>query len=860
MSAEAPVALTGLDPKLAQARLHDEGHNELGLSQRRTLRDIAWEVLREPMFGLLLGAGAIYLATGDTREALILLGFVFIIMGITALQERRSDKALDALRDLSSPRALVLRGGQSERIPGREVVREDVVLLAEGDRVPADGVVLQAHELAIDESMLTGESEAVPKQEATGRVFAGTLVVSGQGVVRVDAVGRNTEMGRIGVSLQTITLAASPLREEVARLTRRLVVVALLFSVTLMALFWLLRGGWLQAMLAAITLAMSMLPQELPVIMIVFFALAARRLAAQQVLTRRLNAIETLGQTTVLCVDKTGTLTRNRMAVAALAIDGDGVGEDDGNEDGAQLDTQDLRPGALPEAFHPLLEVALLASETEPHDPMEQALHRLAADQLAGTEHLHPQWTLAREYELSPELLAMSHLWRSAREPHDVVASKGAPEAMAALCHLLPVQRDRIMAHAARLADRGLRVLGVARATHRADQHWPAQQHDFAFEWVGLVGFADPLRPEVPEAMAQCRGAGIRVVMITGDHPRTARAIAHQAGIEGDRVLTGEDLLRMDAATLAKDVAAVNIFARVRPQQKLALIEALKAHGEVVAMTGDGVNDAPALKAAHIGIAMGQRGTDVAREAAALVLLQDDFGSIVRAIEAGRRTFANLRQAMVYTLVVHVPIVGLAMLPVLFGLPLVLAPLHIAFLELVIDPTCSLVFEAEHGDADLMLQPPRRAKAKLLTTTLIRLSLLQGGLLTAMVVGVYAGLLGGGMPAGMASTAAFVALVSANASLIFTSRTARTDWRSLGMALTPVSRWVLAGTLLALLAVTAIPWLARNFGFLPLTPLQWLGALAAGLAMVPLLHLSKVLLLKRDVPLAPLKAHRCPAR
>ncbi len=836
MSADAPLAETGLDPALAAARLRDEGANELGLSQRRTLRDIAWEVLREPMFGLLLGAGAIYLAMGDTREALILLGFVFIIMGITALQERRTDKALDALRDLSSPRALVLRGGQAVRVPGREVVREDVLLLAEGDRVPADGMLLQAHELATDESMLTGESEAVPKQAGTGRVFAGTLVVSGQGLVRVEAVGRQTEMGRIGVSLQTIELAASPLRDEVARLTRRLVVIALMLSLALMALFWLLRGGWLEAMLAGITLAMGLLPQELPVIMIVFFALAARRLAAQQVLTRRLNAIETLGQTTVLCVDKTGTLTRNRMAVATLAIDGE------------ELDIESLPPAELPETFHALLEVALLASETEPHDPMEQALHRLAADNLVGTEHLHPQWTLAREYELSPELLAMSHLWRSATEPHDVVASKGAPEAVAALCHLPDGRRERVMAQAARLADRGLRVLGVARATHRTDQDWPGVQHDFAFEWVGLVGFADPLRPEVPEAMAQCRRAGIRVVMITGDHPRTARAIAKQAGIRGDEVLTGDDLLQLDARSLAHRAGAVNIFARVRPQQKLALIEALKANGEVVAMTGDGVNDAPALKAAHIGIAMGQRGTDVAREAASLVLLQDDFASIVQAIKAGRRTFANLRQAMVYTLAVHVPIVGLAMLPVLFGLPLVLAPLHIAFLELVIDPACSLVFEAEDGDPALMDQPPRPSGDALLTTTHVTQSLLQGGLVTAMVVGVYAVLLRFGMPGGTASTAAFVALVSANAALILPSRTARTDWRSLGAGLTPVSRWVLACTLLALLAVTAIPWLARNFGFLSLTPLQWLAALAAGLSMVPLLHLSKVLLMRRPGP------------
>jgi Ca2+-transporting ATPase len=830
MSTDAPQ---GLDPEVAAARLRDEGPNELGLSQRRTLRDIAWEVLCEPMFGLLLGAGAIYLAMGDTHEALVLLGFVFVIMGITALQERRTDQALDALRDLSSPRALVLRGGATVRIPGREVVRGDVLLLAEGDRVPADGLLLQAHELATDESMLTGESEAVAKQAPAGRVFAGTLVVSGQGLARVDAVGGQTEMGRIGVSLQTIALQASPLRDEVARLTRRLVLIGLSLCVALMGLFWLLRGGWLEALLAGITLAMGILPQELPVIMIVFFALAARRLATRQVLTRRLNAIETLGQTTVLCVDKTGTLTRNRMEVSALATDG------------ADIDTLRLQPGALPEAFHALLEVAVLASETEPHDPMEQALHRMAAEQLAGSEHLHPQWTLAREYELSPELLAMSHLWRSPEVPHDVVASKGAPEAMADLCHLTELQREHVLAQAATMADRGLRVLGVARARHRSGQDWPGIQHDFAFDWVGLVGLADPIRSEVPEAMAQCRRAGIRVVMITGDHPRTARAISSQAGIAGDRVLTGDDLLPLDLVSLACEVADVNIFARVRPQQKLALIEALKARGEVVAMTGDGVNDAPALKAAHIGIAMGQRGTDVAREAASLVLLQDDFASIVEAVRAGRRTFANLRQAMLYTLAVHVPIVGLAMLPVVFGMPLVLAPLHIAFLELVIDPACSLVFEAEDSGADLMAQPPRSAGDPLLPMALVLQSLLQGGLVTAMVVGLYAGLLASDLPAGMASTAAFVALVTANATLILPSRSARSDWRSLGTGLTRVSRWVLACTLLALLAVTAIPVLAGGFGFLPLAPMQWLTALAAGVALLPLLHLSKVLLSRR---------------
>jgi Ca2+-transporting ATPase len=817
----------GLDQAIAAQRLLEEGPNELGVSQRRTLRNIAWEVVREPMFLLLLGAGTIYLTMGDTREALILLGFVVIIMTLTALQERRTDNALDALRDLSSPRALVVRGGVTSRIPGREVVREDLLILSEGDRIAADGLLLQAHELAIDESMLTGESEPVAKQASGDRAFAGTLVVQGQGLMRVEAIGHSTELGRIGQSLQDIALQASPLRDEVARLTRRLVIVGLSLCLGLVLLFWALRGGWLEAMLAGITLAMGILPQEFPVIMIVFLALAARRLAAQQVLTRRLNAVETLGQTTVLCVDKTGTLTQNRMTVAALSAHG------------RQLDVRALSQGGLPEYFHELLEYAVLASEIDPHDPMEKALHRLAGEHLADTGHLHPQWTLAREYELSPELLAMSHLWSGSAVPHDVVAAKGAPESVADLCHLDEAQRAAVATEATHMADRGLRVLGVAQARHRSGQDWPALQHDFEFEWVGLVGLADPLRDGVPQAIAECRQAGIRVIMITGDHPRTASAIAAQAGISGTEVVTGDELAGLDEVALAERLATVNVFARVRPKQKLALVQALKDRGEVVAMTGDGVNDAPALKAAHIGIAMGQRGTDVAREAAALVLLLDDFSAIVQAIHRGRRTFANLRQAMVYTLAVHVPIIGLAVLPVLLGLPLVLAPLHIAFLELVIDPACSLVFEAEEGDPGLMQQPPRGAHEPLLSASHVGQSLAMGGWVTLVVVGLYAVLLGQGVAAGMASTSAFVVLVTANAVLILPSRSARTTWRSLFAGLSAVGRWVLAGTLAALSAITVLPFLARPFRFVPLPPGYWLASLLVGLSMVLLFQLTK---------------------
>jgi P-type Ca2+ transporter type 2C len=819
----------GLDPDEAARRLQQEGPNELGSASRRGLRHAVLDVLREPMFALLLAAAGLYALLGDLREAGVLLGFVLLIMAVTVAQERRTDRTLETLRDLSSPRALVRRAGRTERIPGREVVRGDWVLLAEGDRVPADGTVREAHDLAVDESLLTGESEPLAKSAAATdgvsggaglhRVHAGTLVTRGQGLVQVDATGGRTAFGRLGASLASIDLQASPLRDDVLRLTRRLLVIGLALCALLVALLWSLRGGLVESLLAGIALAMGVLPQEFPVIMIVFLALAARRLAAHQVLTRRLSALETLGQTTVLAVDKTGTLTENRMAVAVLVAGG------------LRLDLRGRPDAGLPESLHELLEVAVLASEIEPHDPMEQAFHRLAARALAGTEHLHPDWKLAREYELSPELLAMSHLWRGAGRPDDLVAAKGAPEAVADLCHLDASALAQVRAEAEALADEGLRVLGVARARHPVRREWPGGQHDFDFEWLGLVALADPLRPDVPAAVAACRRAGLRVLMITGDHPRTAVAIGRQAGLRVDEVLTGDELDALAPAVRRERVARVDVYARMKPQQKLALVEALKAHGEVVAMTGDGVNDAPALKAAHVGVAMGRRGTDVAREAASLVLLQDDFGSIVAAVERGRRTFENLRRALGYTIAVHVPIVGLAILPVVFGLPLVLAPVHIAFLELVIDPACSLVFEAEEGDARVMDRPPRRRDESLLPRPAIALAVLQGAAATVLVMGLYAVLLQQAAVAAWAAPGAFTALVAANAALLLPGRGERRGPVSLYRGLSGVGHTVIGLTLAALAVATMVPAVSGLFEFAALPPALWVACVAAGLAM-----------------------------
>lgn len=817
----------GLSAEEAAERLSVDGPNELGVSQRRTILDLLVNVASEPMFLLLIASGAIYFAMGDRHEAMILLGFVLIIMAVTILQERRTENTLEALRDLSSPRALVIRDGQSMRIAGREVVRGDILILTEGDRIAADGMVLEAHELAVDESLLTGESEAVAKFIGNPDVYAGSLVVRGQGVVRVHATGSHTELGKIGKTLQDITLESSPLREEMESLTKRFAVIGVGACLVLTALYWTLRGGWLQGVLSGITLAMSVLPQELPVIMIVFFALGARRIAARNVLTRRLNAIETLGETTVLCVDKTGTLTQNLMAVAALSVAGN------------TIETEGLVVAGLPEVYHELLEYAVLASEVEPHDPMEIAFHQFAGEHLVHTERLHPDWALVREYEISPDFLAMSHLWRNDTELHDIVATKGSPEAIADLCHFAKEQRETVSRQAEALARRGLRVLGVAKAKHAVQQTWPDIQHDFDFEFVGLVGLADPLRPEVPSVIAECNRAGIRVMMITGDYPTTAGAIAGQAGLDSTQVLTGAELAAMDITMLKKAIAAVNVFARVTPQQKLAIVEALKANGDVVAMTGDGVNDAPALKAAHIGIAMGKRGTDVAREAASLVLLHDDFGSIVAAIRLGRRIFENLRQALVYTLAVHIPIIGLSILPLLLGMPLILAPIHIAFLELVIDPACSIVFEAENGSANLMTQPPRSRKEPLVSRRHFFLSLAQGGVITMTSALYYWWLLSSGEAVEVARALTFIVLVVANAALVFPGRYVHPGWSAMFSGLSSVSIAVFLITVLSLALVTGIPDFAQAFNFHTPSLLQWSVAILTGTGTLMLFDIVK---------------------
>ena len=843
-------AIKGLAEAEAAARLKAEGYNELPSAKRRSILAIAFQVVREPMFLLLVACGVIYMILGDHEEALMLLGFVFVVMGITLYQERKTERALEALRDLSSPRALVIRDGEEKRIAGREVVRGDVVVLKEGDRVPADAVLLSCVNLSADESLLTGESVPVRKIAADGAVemgrpggddlpfvYSSTLVVQGHGIAETQATGARTEIGKIGKALQTVEQEDTLLQKQTGVLVRNLAIVGLSLCVLVVVVFGITRGNWLQGFLAGITLAMATLPEEFPVVLTIFLALGAWRISQKQVLTRRVPAIEMLGSATVLCTDKTGTLTLNRMSVAQIFAGGQF------HNVSAQSATR------LPETFHELVEFSILASQEDPFDPMEKAIHQLGSEHLAQTEHLHSDWTLVQEYPLSKKLLALSYVWKSPDGADYVIAAKGAPEAITDLCHLSEAQVKELDERIGVMANEGLRVLGVAKA-HFQQAGLPDHQHDFTFEFLGLVGLADPVRPTVPAAIKECYTAGIRVVMITGDYPATAQNIARQIGLmPADRFITGPELDGMYDVELQRRIQDVNIFARVVPEQKLRIVNALKANGEIVAMTGDGVNDAPALKSAHIGIAMGGRGTDVARESAALVLLDDDFSSIVQAVKLGRRIFDNIKKAIAYIFAIHVPIAGMSLIPVLFKWPLVLMPVHILFLELIIDPACSTIFEAEPEEANVMQRPPRNSKEPLFSRQTLGLSLLQGVSVLVIVLAVFASALFRGQGEAEARTLSYTTLIIANLGLILTNRSwTRTIWdtlRSPNAALW----WVLGGATVFLSLVLYVPFLRDLFSFAFLHPIDIAICLVAGVISIAWFEGLKLLNRRKQFPL-----------
>lgn len=802
------------------------GLNEISVADKKTVLKLLLRILAEPTFALLLLAGSIYLVIGKLDDALILLGFICISVGITLFQERKSEKAIDALKELSSPRAIVIRDGVTQRIAGKDIVVGDILILEEGDRIPADALLLEAHDLLVDESLLTGESEPA-KKEGTNQVHSGCMVIRGSGVAKVTAIGMETELGKIGGSLKQISPLNSPLQEDIGVLIKRFTIFGISLSALVLIILGLIRNEWLQGTLTAISLTMALLPEEFTVILTVFMALGVWRIAHQKVLTRYAPVIETLGSITALCVDKTGTLTLNKMSLEILAT----------TQNILMLSAKDVELNPLQKE---LLSYCVLASEVKPFDPMEKAFHEkrhLAPENILQTS----EFKLVHEYGLSPELPAMTHIWQAPESNECLVAIKGAPEAVLRCCNLSKTQIAAIEKQIKDLASQGLRLLGVAKSQYtKQSPDWPANLNSFEFTWLGLVGLKDPIREEVPLSIQKCQRAGIRVLMITGDHAITAQAIAKQAGIDSASVLSGSDINALTDFELREAVKKTSVYVRIKPADKLRLVKALQANNEVVAMTGDGVNDAPALKAAHVGIAMGQRGTDVAREAASLVLLNDDFSSITHTIQQGRQIYDNLHKAIIYVVAIHIPMAGSVFIPILFGMPPILDPIHIVFLQMIIDPACAIIFEMEAPESDVMLRPPRCIHQKLFSLQNISMALLQGAGLTAIVVGLYFWLLNMGHSHEMATTLSFGSLVLGNISLIVVSRSKNDHLFTILQKSNPSQKWILGIGAISFGLLITIPFLRDRFQFTAPTPEGALVILASGLIGIMWYELVKL--------------------
>ena len=805
-------ARRGLSEVEAARLLGVHGRNELPEDEVPPVWRIVLGAFKEPMFALLAVCALLYLVVGDHDEAVMLGSFVVFVVGVTVVQERRTATALASLRGLAPPRALVVRGGRARRIEAALLVPGDVVCVAEGDHVPADAALVAACGLAVDESLITGESVPVHKAAPDGRVLSGTAVVSGAALCRVEATGAATQIGVIGASIAALGDERTPLDREVALLVRRMGAVAGVACALVFVAYGASRGDWTRAALTALSLAMGLLPEEFPVVLTVFVTIGALRMSYRRVLVRRNKAVEALSCCDVVCTDKTGTLTTSTMAVHTVTS---------ATGDALVLEGASASLPAGP--FRAVLEAAALAGNVA-HDPIHAAVLAAlgtGAGNGTGAEACAPRegWALVREYPFTREERMATYVWdtcpgateRDGRSASRFVAAcKGAPEAVLPLCvNVAPgtAQAAAVLRAAAALADRGLRVLAVARtpAAHAdadADApplapsaaQLPARQTEFALELVGLVALVNPLRAVARSVVADMQAAGIRVVMITGDAPGTARFIADECGIAGAAataapvgsgcgaadsagegvVVTGSEIDRMGVEALARSADGCAVFARVLPQHKLAIVQALKRGGHVVSMIGDGVNDAPALKAAHVGVAMGQRGTEVAREAADLVLLDDDLEALTQAVRLGRRIRDNMVKAMTFIIAVHVPLCLMVVLPVLLGWPTVFYPAHIVCMELIIDPTCSVVLEAEPEEEDVMRRPPTRPDAHLVTARSLALALLQGLAVVATALGLHHVLMHRALHAGLgveyANACTFCTVVVASLGLVVVNR------------------------------------------------------------------------------------------
>lgn len=814
------------DQVLASRATH--GANTAVRGRRHRLPEIIREIVTEPLFLILVLTAGIYLLLGEAREAWIMLGALGFVSGISLYQETRSRAAVEALRRESGPAARVIREGELIGIPTEEVVVGDILIVEDGEPVAADARILELHDFSVDESLLTGESQPVTKDPDAGedRIFQGSRVMSGSCTAEVIAVGPATSLGRIGRALEDIEPEKTPLQRQIRSFIRAMVSIGSLAFLVVWGIHWYRYGDLLEGLLQGLTLAMSILPEEIPVAFSTFMAMGAYTLYRQRVIARHPHTVETLGAATVICTDKTGTLTENRMEVAQVY---------------SQRLGEPSRCDALAEAHAEVLEYAMWASETEPFDTMEQAIHRCYAEHV--TPDLRPTYRMAREYPLGGSPPRMTHTYRSLDGERTIIACKGAVEGIVQQCDLTSEERNVILTQAARMAAEGHRVLGVARGEGDPDT-LPDAQEDIPLTFLGLIAFSDPPKKNIAQVLRSFYDAGIRVKMITGDHLETALAVAQQTGFQtGGGRLSGADVMEMSDPDLRKAVQETHVFARMFPEAKLKVIRALQANGEVVAMTGDGVNDGPALQAAHIGIAMGQRGSEIARSASALILLDDDLARMVDAVALGRRIYENLKKAIRYIISIHIPIILIVLLPLLFGweIPYVFSPVHVIFLELIMGPTCSIVFEREPIEAGSMQRPPRPVSDSFFSWAELQLSFVQGLAITATCLGLGWWFLQSGHDDRLVRTVIYTTLLSSNIFLTLVNRSFTLPvWTTLRHP-NPLMPIALGASAVTMLAMVYIPMAREAFGFQALDIGQLALCIIAGLVGVSWIEVKKAL-------------------
>jgi Ca2+-transporting ATPase len=823
------VSHQGISESQAQSILAREGENLIPSEAPKTLAKQIIVVLSEPMLILLIAAGVINFLLAEVLDALMLMVTVFIVLGISIYQSRRSEKALQALKELSAPTVKVIRDGAEKRISSKALVVGDLMLLSEGDRVCADALIISSKSLAVDESTVTGESVPVDKNEGDS-LLSGTLISRGHGTAEVSATGVKSQLGAIGKSLQEITTSRSRLQRDVDQLVRVIGVLGIITVISVVTIYGSTRNNWLEGGLAGIAAAMALIPEEFPVILTLFMAIGAWRISKEKVITRQPSSIESLGSISVLCVDKTGTITENHMTVKEIS-----------SINNRSILTTNMDPSSLSADLIELMKIAALACPIRGYDPMD-----IAFLELSQRLKISNSADSLMEFPVERFRLAYIHIWK--QEDRITYAAKGAPETIIKLCQLDGSEAKEITAAVHEAAGKGFRVIAVAKHVASTTSEISTNFESLKFEYLGLAFLQDPIRAGVKESVAECRSAGIKTIMITGDHPNTAAAIAHEIGLDGlHLIVTGDQLDGLDDRELATQIAEVSVFARVKPEHKLRIVRALQASGKVVGMTGDGVNDAPALRAADIGIAMGGRGTDVAREASALIITDDNYNSIVRGIKRGRATYANLQKAMSYVIAIHIPIFGLALLPIFStSWPLILLPGLVAFHEVIIDPACSVVFEEESPDPKIMEEQPRKPDSKLFSKREIWLAATQGISTFLALLSLFLYLNASGRTEPEIRSMIFGALMISNIFLILTNRS-----RTLTILQTFKNRnnravpWIVLLALGVLLFLILIPPLRTLFDLGAIGFTDWLTMLMVSIAGLLWYEVLKIARAKR---------------